>query len=583
MPFEWAFLMDALQAERDQNVTIDTARIWFSTAARRYCLIDAPGHQEFIRNMLTGAASASAALLLIDAEEGMKEQSRRHASLLAWLGIDQVIVLINKMDLADYQQARFEELVAECNSYLARLHITSQRYIPISAREGDNIAAPSARMPWYDGPPVLAAIDAFTAPTPRDAKPLRIAVQDVYRFDARRIIAGRVESGTVKVGDTLLFSPSNMSARVKSFEHWPEDQPAPASASAGESVGFVLDEQIFVERGQVASHPDHPPLLTNRIPARVFWLSHSRLEEGASYRLKLGTAEYQADIQKIEGVYSNETLEAKPAHAINRYEAADVMLRIKGMAVCDDFREHPASGRFVLFDGYDVAGGGVIHGDQLIDLRPGCHKTVKSQFIVGEDYGITPEARAAHNGHRGGILWFTGLSGSGKSTLARELQKRLFLKGYQVNVLDGDNIRRGLCSDLGFSPEDRTENIRRVGEVAALFAQSGMIVITALISPYAEDRRRVRAMAPEYFNTVYINADIAVCEQRDSKGLYQKARAGEIQEFTGVSAPYEAPEQPDLVVDTTTQDIATCTDQLYRYIERVFVRSLWQDRESYVI
>jgi bifunctional enzyme CysN/CysC len=583
MPFEWAFLMDALQAERDQNVTIDTSRIWFSTESRRYCLIDAPGHREFIRNMITGAASANAALLLIDAQEGMKEQSRRHASLLAWLGIEQVIVLINKMDLVAYDQSRFDALVSECQSYLTLLNVTPQRYIPISAREGEMIAHASAKMQWYRGPALLDSIDELQSPASRDTQPLRIAVQDVYRFDARRIIAGRIESGTVKVGDTLLFSPTNMTAKVKSFERWPEEGTAATSAQAGESVGFVLDEQIFVERGHVASHVDEPPLLTNRIPARLFWLSHTPLREGASYRFKIGTAEYQADVQKIERVYNNETLSADAASEIKRHEAADVMLRIKGMAVCDDFQTHPASGRFVLFDGYEVAGGGIIDAEHIIDLRSGAQKSVKSSNIMNEDYGITPEARAAHNGHRGGVLWFTGLSGSGKSTLARELQKRLFMKGYQVMVLDGDNVRRGLCSDLGFSPEDRAENIRRVGEVAALFAQAGMIVITALISPYADDRRRVRAIAPEYFNTIYIKAGLDVCEKRDSKGLYQKARAGEIKEFTGISAPYEEPEQPDMVIDTADNNIAACTDLLYDYVERTFVRSFRQDRESYSI
>lgn len=583
MKFEWAFLMDALQAERDQNVTIDTTRIWFKTVLRRYCLIDAPGHREFLRNMITGAANAHAALLLVDASEGMKEQTRRHAGLLAWLGIRQVVVLVNKMDLVNYDAARFDALSAECRAFLSKLDIVPSAIIPISAQEGDGIAERSSHMEWYKGATVLEALDTLSLPDSLDAKPLRFVVQDVYRFDARRIVAGKIVSGTLKLGDTLLFSPSNMTAKVKSFERWPNGGAEKMEAGTGESIGITLDEQIFAERGQMASHEQDAPLLSNRIAARLFWLHHTPLVVGADYRLKIGAAEYQVEVQAIEGSYDNDTLALSTTDKLERHQAGDVSFRIKGMAVFDDYRTLAPTGRFVLFDGYDVAGGGIIHADGIVDMRTTAHKSIKSKHIRDEEAGITFEQRAAMNGHKGGVLWFTGLSGSGKSTLARELSKRLFSQGYQVVVLDGDNVRRGLCSDLGFSPEDRAENIRRVGEVAALLADAGMIVITAFISPYAEDRRRARATAPHHFHMVHISADLEVCEGRDVKGLYQKARAGEIKEFTGVSAPYEVPEQPELVVDTARNGIAECTGLLYDYVKRQFSGAGWQVREDYEI
>lgn len=569
MPFEFSFLMDALQAERDQNVTIDTTQIWFSSALRRYCIIDAPGHREFLKNMITGAASADAALLLIDAEEGVKEQSKRHGYLLHLLGIRQVAVIINKMDLVGYSEARYQELVAEYGVYLRELGVEPAAFVPVSARQGDHITAASAHMPWYKGASVLGALDGFAAQAASDNQPLRFTVQDVYRFDARRIIAGRIESGVLKVGDSIVFSPSNLHSRVRSLEQWPESRSAKLSAEAGESVGITLEDQIFVERGQVGSHEDHAPMLTNIIHARLFWLHDTPLKPGMRYTLKLGTASYKAEIKQITQVLDTDSLKSAQAEQVSMHQVAEVVLRIRGMAVVDDYQDLPKMGRFVLFDQYDVAGGGIISTDEVADLRES-QRQVKSGNLTRVDFEIDAAQRAQLNGHKGGVLWFTGLSGSGKSTLAKELQKRLFAKGYQVYVLDGDNVRQGLCSDLGFSHEDRSENIRRVGEVASLFADAGVIVITAFISPYIEDRRRARAAASDYFNTIYIKADVQTCAGRDAKGLYKKALAGEIADFTGVSAPYEEPESPDLIVDTQHSPLEACIQQLMDYVEGNF-------------
>lgn len=570
MPFEWSFLMDSLQAERDQAITIDTTQIWFRTQKREYVIIDAPGHKEFLKNMVTGAASSEAALLIIDAEEGVKEQSKRHGYLLHLLGVRQVAVVVNKMDLVGYSESRFREVEAEYRDYLESIGVEATCFIPVSARVGDGMVGPSDNMPWYSGASVVEALDGFRPLPDREDLPLRFPVQDVYKFDARRIIVGRIESGRLKVGDDILFSPTNTPAKVASIEVWGANE-APNEAAAGQSVGITLQDQVFVERGHVASHDDAAaPALANQFRARLFWLGKKPLVMGRHYKIKLGTAEVMAELQQIETLVDTGTLAHSQATQVERNMVAEVLFRTRGMAVLDDFATNSRTGRFVVVDDYDVAGGGIISLDGIANQRV-AHGTVKSENIYHVDTRVLPEQRAVYNGHMGGILWFTGLSGSGKSTLALELEQRLFAKGYQVYVLDGDNIRAGLNKDLGFAPEDRTENIRRVGEVASLFAQAGVIVITAFISPYAEDRKRARTAAPEYFNTVYIKADVETCEKRDVKGLYKKARAGKIIEFTGVSAPYEVPDNPELVVDTRNKDVESCVRELEAYVERNFV------------
>ncbi|MFZ5835967.1 MAG: adenylyl-sulfate kinase [Pseudomonadota bacterium] len=568
MPFEYAFLMDALQAERDQGITIDTSQIWFNTEKRNYVIIDAPGHKEFLKNMITGAAQSDAALLIIDAVEGVREQSRRHGYLLHLLGIRQVAVAINKMDLVGYSQQRFEEVAQEFRSYLNDLGVVPTFILPVSAREGENLTRRSAAMDWYTGPAVVEALDCFVSEPLSSDLPLRLPVQDVYKFDERRIIAGRIESGRVTVGDEILFSPSNKTARVKSLEVWPDTLASPSRALAGYSVGLTLDEQIFVERGDTISHVRNAPIETDVFRARLFWLGHDPLITGKSYKLKLNTSEVQVQVQKIESVIDTGDLSLSQPVSVERNQVAEVILRARRMLALDAFNDKPATGRFVLVDGYDIAGGGIISMEGYADQRQLI--TQRATNIVRVEQGISDEERARMNGHRGGVIWFTGLSGAGKSTLSVELERRLFEKGYSVYVLDGDNIRFGLNANLGFSPEDRSENIRRVGEVAALFARAGMIALTAFISPYRSDRDRARAAAPGCFHEVYVKADVQTCESRDPKGLYKKARSGEIKEFTGVSAPYEEPAAAELVLDTAKHSIEECMAQLITYIEANF-------------
>ncbi len=571
IPFEWAFLMDAFQAERDQGITIDVSQIWFKTDTRDYTIIDAPGHREFIKNMVTGAAQADAALLVIDAEEGVREQSRRHGYLMHLMGMRQVAVAVNKMDAVGYDQSRFDEIEREYRAYLDSLGIEPTHVVPVSAREGDNIASRSKAMAWYRGPIVTEALDAFETVSPDADKPLRMPVQDIYKFDSRRIIAGRIESGRISVGDELMFSPSNKTAKVASIEEWPgrAGETGERSVAAGESVGITLDEPIFVERGEMVSHVTDAPVETEVFKGRIFWLGREPLALGKRYNMKLGTSEATVRAETIERVIDTDDLSEADAEKVERNQVAEVVFRARKMLALDQFSDLSNSGRFVLVDGHEIAGGGIISMEGYADQRDLI--TQRATNITRVSHGVASEKRERQNGHKGGVLWFTGLSGAGKSTLAVALEERLYDRGYQTFVLDGDNVRHGLNANLGFSPEDRAENIRRVGEVAALFAGAGMISITAFISPYRSDRKRAREAAGERYHEIYIHADLETCEERDPKGLYKKARAGEIAEFTGVSAPYEPPEEAELVVDTSRKSVDDCIDELVAYVERNFV------------
>jgi len=565
VPFEWANLMDALQAERDQNITIDTAQIWFHTRKRQYVIIDAPGHKEFLKNMITGAANAEAALLLIDAHEGVQENSRRHGYLLNLLGIRQIAVLVNKMDLEDHSEAKFQQIESEYRAWLKTIGVEPKLFVPIAAKHGDNIASLSQNMPWWHGPTVLQALDEFrVSELPKD-QPLRFPIQDVYRFDERRILSGRVESGSIRVGDRLIFAPSNKVSTVKSIERW--NAPQSDSAAAGESIGITLTEQIFVERGAVAALETAPPYELTRFKARLFWLGRAPFRKGKTYKVKLATQEIDCEIEAIDKVIDASTLETLSRQVneifVGRFEVAELSIRTRRPIAFDAHSEIVPTGRFVIVDGFEVSGGGIIVDDNY--PRRTSDSLHKSDNIYWSHGKVTVAQRALRNNHPGCIVWLTGLSGSGKSTISTELERELFNLGKHAYVLDGDNIRHGLNRDLGFSPEDRKENIRRIGEVAKLFGDAGIICITSFISPYRSDRELVRNMVPAgQFIEVYVNAPIEVCEQRDPKGLYAKARANEIKEFTGISAPYEAPEKPEIELRT---DKLTATESVARIVE----------------
>ena len=562
---EWSFLLDAMQAERDQAITIDTTQIWFSTAARDYVIIDAPGHREFLKNMISGAAAADAAILVVDAAEGVREQTRRHAYMLSLLGMRQIAVVVNKMDSVDFSAERFNEVAKEVVDYLSSIGLTASHILPISARHGDMIASRGERLDWFNGKGLIDVLDSFELALPPISQSLRMPVQDVYRYDEKRIIVGRIETGTLQKGDTVFFSPTNEKAVVTSIEVWPEDKNK-VKAMAGESVGFTIDQKLFVERGHIASHEHNLPMLSNVFRANIFWLSDNPMKIGNIYKVRYATYEATVTVQSIDRVIDTQNLEQdESGGSVERNEVAEVTFRARDLLPIDPYTENHRTGRMVVYDEYDVVGGGTINMDGYPDQRRKIEP--KSQNIYEVESLTGYEARCRAMGHYGGVFWFTGLSGAGKSTLAMAVERALFERGYHTYVLDGDNVRHGLNSDLGFSPEDRTENIRRVGEVAALQADAGLICVTAFISPYREDRDRARRAAPTQYHEIYVKADLETCESRDPKGLYKKAREGKIPEFTGIDSPYEHPENPELVVDTQHNDIETCVAQILRYIE----------------
>jgi len=564
MPFEWSFVMDALQIERDQGITVDTTHIWFKSDRRGYVIIDAPGHTEFLKNMITGAASADAAILVIDAAQGVSEQTQRHAYLLNLLGVQQVAVAVNKMDLVGYSQRRFEAVAVDIRSYLAKLDIDPRAVIPIAARHGDNIVGRQAggagsAMPWWRGPTILDALEGFDPRPQLLNQPLRFPVQDIYRHQDKRVIVGRVESGRLRVGDTVMFSPSGQTAAVDSIESWGNS--THLSAAAGQAVAITLGIEIFIERGHVAASPESLPLEGNVLDVRLFWLDDEPLNVGDRLTLKLAAAAHTVVVDSIDRVIDVEDLSSRTADRVLRNGVAEVVLRSQSKVAYDPFDDIPATGRAALVRDHRIVGGCVIKG---------AAEAAASRNLTSVPQTVTREERLHANGHGGGVLWLTGLSGSGKSTLAMALQRRLFERGQQVYVLDGDNIRQGLNRDLGFSPAERSENIRRIAEVARLFADAGMLVVTAFISPYREDRSNARDIIGDGFREIYIRAELEICEQRDPKGLYARARSGEIKDFTGISAPYEEPVSPQLTVDTGSLSVNAALATLVEDVDRAF-------------
>jgi len=476
--FEYAFLFDAFLEEQEQGITIDTARTFFIWKGRQYIIIDAPGHKEFLKNMISGAARAEAALLLIDALEGVKEQSKKHGYLLSLLGVRQFAVVVNKMDLVDYRQDVFDSIEKEYREFLGQFGAVPERIIPVSAKMGDNIANRSQAMSWYQGPTVLDMLSLFRKETAWAEQPLRLPVQDVYKFDARRIIAGRITAGRLKVGDHLVFSPSNKRANIRSIEAF-NVEPLPTSAEAGESVGVTLDEQIFVERGEIATHQDRLPLVSTSFKANLFWLGRRPLEKGRKYLLRMATKEVGCEVASIHRIIDTMDLNQQQGSVVvNRNQVAELVLRTKAPIAFDLSSSFEATGRFVLVDDYDIAGGGIVtemvHDDQE-SLREEARRR-DFAWVKGE-VGI--EDRAKQYGHRAAVVLFTGGRHTGKSLLARKLEGRLIVDGRHAYLLDGENLRCGLDADLSEDERSQTtEMARRYGEVARLLIDTGLIVVS---------------------------------------------------------------------------------------------------------
>ncbi|MBS1014612.1 adenylyl-sulfate kinase [Acetobacter persici] len=558
LKIEWSFLLDSLQIERDQGVTVDSTRIPFLLGKREYVIVDAPGHRQFLRNMITGAADAEAAVLVVDAAEGAREQTRRHAMLLHLIGIRHVLVLLNKVDLLDFDQAKVEAVEKSVSELLKKLDLEAALFIPASARDGDNIASRSDRMPWYKGPTLTEALAQVPSPASRAELPLRLPVQDVYRFDDKRYVAGRIERGRVRVGDTVIIGTQKTPAKIASIASW---HTAPQiSAAAGQSVAVTLEPDVIPDRGDLLHLRETPPVAASRIRTRLFWLRQEPLRVGESFHLRLATAEHAVTVTSIESVVNLDDLTEYAGEEVPAEGFAEITLSAAETILFDPFTPGTADGRGVLVDRQQrIVGGAPLLGPA--DIAQG----EKLIHPAGSD--VTVQDRTRAKGHRGGVFWLTGLSGSGKSTLARATESALFADGVDVTVLDGDTLRAGLCKDLGFSEADRTENVRRAAEVARILRDAGQVVLVALISPLLSDRALARQILGEDFAEIFVDADLATCEQRDPKGLYAAARSGKISGFTGIDAPYEAPVSPALHLKTSAGSVESETKTLASFIK----------------
>jgi bifunctional enzyme CysN/CysC len=494
-PFEYAFLLDALKDEQAQGITIDTARVCVKTAARDYIILDAPGHVEFLRNMVTGASRAEAALLVIDAKEGIQDNSRRHGYLMGLLGLRQMAVLVNKMDLVDFDQASFDTLARDYTAFLREVGITPTHVIPVCARDGDNLATRSPRLAWYTGPTVLEALDSFQAAAPEADKPFRMPVQDVYKFtaegDDRRIVAGTIETGRFKVGEEIVFYPSGKRGHVKTIEGF--NTPQTEEATAGQATGFTLTEQIYVTRGELATRAAEPqPRVSTRLKVSVFWLGRQPLSRRKEYLLKLGTAKVPMRVEQIHRVINAATLAAvEGATEVERHAVAECTLQLGRALAVDRAEEFPGTGRFVIVDDYEIRGGGIVH-DTLPDRQAEIRERVLLRNAKWEPSAVPLERRAERHSQKPALLLITGSGEADRKVLARALEARLFDDGRLVYFLGIGNVLYGVDADLSRDPEQRGEHIRRLAEVANILLDTGLILVVTAADLTQEDIQLVR-------------------------------------------------------------------------------------------
>jgi bifunctional enzyme CysN/CysC len=541
---DFALLVDGLAAEREQGITIDVAYRFFATEKRKFIVADTPGHEQYTRNMVTGASTADLAVILIDARKGVLTQTRRHSYLAHLLGIRHIVLAVNKMDLIGYDRAAYNAIVAEYRAFADSIGITDFTPIPISGFKGDNITGLSENTPWFAGPALLDHLERVEVEADADrAKPFRLPVQWVNRPNLDfRGFAGLIASGTVKPGDAVRILPSGRTTTVSRIVAMDGDRD---EAGAGESVTLTLADEVDCSRGDVIAAADAPPQVADQFKATIVWMDQSELLPGRAYWLKLGTQTVSVTVREPEHAIDINTLAHVSAKTLKLNDIGVAEIAADRGIVFEPYADSHDLGGFILIDKATNAtvAAGMLH-----------HALRRAQNVHWQAVEITREAHAAHKGQRARLLWFTGLSGSGKSTIANLVEKKLHAMGKHSFLLDGDNIRHGLNRDLGFTDADRVENIRRVGEVAKLMTDAGLIVLTAFISPFRAEREMVRAMLPaDDFFEIFIDTPIAEAEKRDPKGLYKKARAGEIANFTGISSPYEAPERPEIRIDTTKE------------------------------
>jgi bifunctional enzyme CysN/CysC len=517
-PFEYAFLLDALKDEQAQGITIDAARVFFKSSLRPYLILDAPGHIEFLKNMITGAARAEAALLVIDAAEGVQENSRRHGYMVSMLGIRQLAVVVNKMDLVNWDQAVFDRIRGEYGAFLDQVGIRPSAFIPVSGRGGDNIADRSAHLGWYSGPTVLDALDAFHSEPSEVHRPFRMPVQDVYKFtkqgDDRRIVSGTIDSGAVKVGDPVIFYPSGKKSRVKSIEAF--NRPAATRAEAGYAVGFTLNEQIYITRGEVATLETEPrPQVTTRLRVSLFWLGRDPMVKRKEYLLKLGTARVTARVEEVLRVLDASTLgTAEQRIAIQRHEVAECILKLDRAIACDLAEDVPATSRFVLVDDFEIRGGGIVR-EALPDRQAGVRDRVLLRNYKWEPSVIQPERRAEKYNQKASLILVTGEHESDRKGVAKAIESKLFEDGKVVYFVGIGSVLYGVDADIERKPENRLEHMRRLAEVANLMLDAGMILIVAAAELTQEDLEVIKtAVQPDWIETIWagdtITTDLAV-------------------------------------------------------------------------
>jgi bifunctional enzyme CysN/CysC len=554
---DFALLVDGLAAEREQGITIDVAYRFFATENRKFIVADCPGHEQYTRNMVTGASTADLAVILIDARKGVLQQTRRHSYLCHLLGISNIVLAVNKMDLVDYDQATFDAIVADYSAFAEEVGIESFTAMPISGFKGDNITANSANTPWYTGPALIEHLEAVDiANTQAQERPFRMPVQWVNRPNLDfRGFAGQIATGTIKPGDAVRIVPAGKTSTVKSITTFDGDLD---EATAGQSVTLTLNDEVDCSRGDVIAAAEEPPEASDQFCATIVWMDETALKPGRGYWLKLGSQQVTATIQPPKYEIDVNSLDHLAAKTLELNSIGVAEFATDRPITFEPYGKSRQLGGFILIDKFTNAtvGAGMIE----FSLR-------RAQNVHWQATDVTRDHHAAMKNQTPRVLWFTGLSGSGKSTIANEVEKQLALMNRHTFLLDGDNVRHGLNKDLGFTETDRIENIRRIGEVAKLMTDAGLIVLTAFISPFRAERQMVREMLAESeFIEIFVDTPLDVAEERDVKGLYKKARAGELKNFTGIDSPYEPPENPEIRVNTVDMSPQEAAEYIIRQI-----------------